>query len=176
MTKILGLAIAITFALATPALANSKKLDANDVEAETPRDQIKEAISDRIFTEEEKTRIQDYFKRPKGAGEEDQSSTHSGKGKGKNKSKSGKGKSGEMPPGLAKKDELPPGLQMQLEKNGTLPPGLAKRDLPKDLEGLLPLREHGIGRYIVEQDVILLDEKSGKILDILRGAAAVGLI
>jgi hypothetical protein len=49
----------------------------------------------------------------------------------------------------------------------TLPPGLDKRDLPADLEGSLPLRE-GIERIIAGDAVVLVDEVTGVVLDILE--------
>ena len=68
-----------------------------------------------------------------------------------------------------KKDELPPGLQKQLERNGTLPPGLAKRGLPEDLGRMLPRRQDSQERVIVENDVVLVEKVTGRILDILYG-------
>ena len=85
-----------------------------------------------------------------------------------NKKGKGKGKSKEMPPGLAKKESLPPGLQKQLEKNGTLPPGLAKRDLPYDLAKQLSSITKGHKRVIVDRDVVLMEETTGLILDVIR--------
>lgn len=80
---------------------------------------------------------------------------------------SGKG----LPPGLAKRGgKLPPGLQKHLERNGTLPPGLQKRiePLPADLERRLPPIPDGWRRVIVERDVILLDRRTNRILDIIE--------
>ncbi len=73
-----------------------------------------------------------------------------------------------LPPGLAKKDQLPPGMAKQLERNGTLPPGIEQRDLPGDLERLLPPIGSGQRRMIVNNEVVLMDEKTGLILDIIR--------
>ncbi len=83
------------------------------------------------------------------------------KGKGKNKNK-------KMPAGLAKRKSLPPGLQKQLDKNGRLPPGLAKRDLPGDLNTQLPPEQTGTERVIAGNDVVLVDQATGIILDVLR--------
>ncbi|AVM73937.1 LWamide neuropeptides (fragment) [Magnetospirillum gryphiswaldense] len=76
-------------------------------------------------------------------------------------------KSKKMPPGLAKRDHLPPGLA----KRDTLPPGLAKRDLPGDLERRLSRLPKGYGRKTVGDDIILIEEATGIIFDILKGAA-----
>lgn len=81
-----------------------------------------------------------------------------------------------LPPGLAKRDELPPGLQRHLEKNGTLPPGLQKRiqPLPQHLERQLPKTPKGIRRVVVAGNVILLEERTSKILDIVKGVMGGG--
>ena len=74
-----------------------------------------------------------------------------------------------LPPGLAKKEALPPGLQKQLQRNGTLPPGLQKKiqPLPPALEARLPRLPDGRRRVILAGTVILLDNKLGKILDLV---------
>lgn len=81
-----------------------------------------------------------------------------GKGKG--------GKKSSLPPGLAKRDRLPPGLA----KMETLPPGLAKRAFPPDLLGMLPPFPAGTTPLIVgDERVVLVEEASGRVLDILEG-------
>jgi hypothetical protein len=77
------------------------------------------------------------------------------------------GKSGELPPGLAKRGQLPPGLA----KRDVLPPGLAKRDLPRDLESQLPVRRK-TRRWIVGDDVVLVEVATGKVLDRILGVVA----
>ena len=75
-----------------------------------------------------------------------------------------------LPPGLAKRDELPPGSQKYLEKNGTLPPGLQKRmqPLPLALDKQLPKTREGTKRVVVGGNVVLVEERTSKILDIVR--------
>jgi len=76
-----------------------------------------------------------------------------------------------LPPGLAKRGgKLPPGLQKHLDKNGTLPPGLQKRlePLPRDLNARLPGLPDYWERVILERDVILLDRRTNRILDIIE--------
>jgi hypothetical protein len=76
-----------------------------------------------------------------------------------------------LPPGLAKRGgKLPPGLQKHLEKNGQLPPGLQKRlePLPSALDRRLPSIPEYWERVVVERDVILLDRRTNRILDILE--------
>ncbi len=76
-----------------------------------------------------------------------------------------------LPPGLAKRGgNLPPGLQKHLQRNGSLPPGLQKRlePLPKDLERRLPRIPEDWGRVILGRDVLLLDRRTNRILDIIE--------
>jgi len=82
-----------------------------------------------------------------------------------------KGKAKGLPPGLAKRGgNLPPGLQKQLDKNGRLPPGLQKRlePLPTDLDSRLPQMPEKWQRVILERDIILIDRRTERILDIIE--------
>ena len=81
-----------------------------------------------------------------------------------------------LPPGLAKRGgKLPPGLQKHLEKKGQLPPGLQKRlePLPSALDARLPSIPEYWERVIVERDVILLDRRTNRILDIIENVIGV---
>jgi hypothetical protein len=80
-----------------------------------------------------------------------------------------------LPPGLAKRGgNLPPGLQKQLDKNGRLPPGLQKRlePLPVDLDRRLPRLPEYWERVILERDIILIDRRTERILDIIENVVA----
>jgi len=80
-----------------------------------------------------------------------------------------------LPPGLAKRGgNLPPGLQKKLERNGELPPGLQKRlePLPGDLNRQLPGLPEYWERVIVERDIILIDRRTNRILDIIEDVIA----
>ncbi|MBI2530861.1 MAG: hypothetical protein HYW03_01370 [Deltaproteobacteria bacterium] len=82
-----------------------------------------------------------------------------------------------LPPGLAKRGgKLPPGLQKHLQKNGTLPPGLQKRlqPIPTDLDRRLQPIPEIWERVIIGRDVILLDRRTNRILDIIENV--IGLI
>ena len=82
-----------------------------------------------------------------------------------------RGPSKGLPPGLAKRGgNLPPGLQKHLEKNGRLPPGLQKRlePLPRELDSRLPRLPDAWERVILERDVILVDRRSNRILDVIE--------
>ena len=103
------------------------------------------------FLPEERRLIEDYYRQ-----------SQKGKGKG-------------LPPGLAKRGgNLPPGLQKHLKKNGQLPPGLQKRlePLPVDLDRRLPRLPEYWERVVLERDVILLDRRSNRILDIIENIVA----
>lgn len=171
-TAALGLILTVGLTATSAALAEGKKHKATDVAIDQApvSATVESLVADRVFTDREKSTIRDYYRaqHTSDIGEQDDDDDD-GKGKGKSKGAKGKGKSKDMPHGLAKRDDLPPGLAMQLEKNGTLPPGLAKRDLPNDLDGLLPKRRSGERRVIVDDRVILMDENTGVVLDILDG-------
>ncbi len=124
-----------------------------------------ENVVDALFTELEKQAIERYYRER--FGKEADQKEHKGK-KEKSKGKGTDKKGGGLPPGLAKKESLPPGLEKQLQRNGHLPPGLEKRDLPSDLSTRLPKRLPGQKRIIVDNDVLLIEEASGLILDILE--------
>jgi len=94
-----------------------------------------------VFSDSDRGKIRNYYRDPK------------------------KGKT--IPPGLAKKQELPPGLQKHIEKNGKLPPGLEGRRLPQDLEGTLPHLPAGFVRLQVGGDIVLLNEKTRVVLDVI---------
>jgi len=103
------------------------------------------------FLPEERRAIEDYYRNNN------------------DKKKSKKG----LPPGLAKRGgNLPPGLQKKLERDGQLPPGLQKRiePLPADLDRRLPRLPDNWQRAVVERDVILLDRRTNRILDIIENA------
>jgi hypothetical protein len=68
-----------------------------------------------------------------------------------------------MPPGLAKRGDLPPGLA----RRDRLPPGLAKRALPNNLNGRLGPPPVGAERYIVGNDILLIQVATGLVLDVL---------
>lgn len=82
-----------------------------------------------------------------------------------------------LPPGLAKRGgNLPPGLQKHLQRNGALPPGLQKRlePLPKDLDRQLPGIPELWTRVILGRDVLLIDRRTNRILDIIENV--IGLV
>ena len=80
-----------------------------------------------------------------------------------------KAKQKSLPPGLAKKKKLPPGLQKQVQRNGKLPPGLAKRHLPDELERRLSPLPRGYVRLKVGGDIVLMNEETKIVVDIIYG-------
>lgn len=73
-----------------------------------------------------------------------------------------------MPPGLAKREgKLPPGLA----KRETLPPGLQREALPFELERQLTPLPSGYVRLRVERDIVLLDNRTRVIVDVIHGVA-----
>lgn len=121
-------------------------------------------VVDRVFSNVERRVLRRYYEERGGShGERDGAS--GGKHKGKNKGKN-KGKHKGIPPGLAKRGgDLPPGLA---KRGGKLPPGLAKR-LPSDLERRLPPRRAKYRRVVVDNDIVLIDAATNKVLDVLEG-------
>lgn len=76
-----------------------------------------------------------------------------------------------LPPGLAKRGgQLPPGLERQLERNGTLPPGLQTRIeiFPSELDRQLPPLPAGYVRGLIGGSAIVVDRRSGAIVDVIQ--------
>ncbi len=65
---------------------------------------------------------------------------------------------------------LPPGLAKQLRRNGRLPPGLQKKALPGNLARLLPGVPPGHRYAAVGNDIVLIEQATGLILDIMRAS------
>jgi len=111
-------------------------------------------ITGQVFSAVEKNIIKDFFGKQA-------ANTVPGTKKNKNKNakkNKNKGKSG----------ELPPGLQKHIEKHGTLPPGLQKKQLPPGLAKRLGVTKSGLERLIVDNDVVLVEEATGIIIDIIK--------
>jgi len=92
------------------------------------------------------------------------------KNKDKNKqSDKSNGRGNGLPPGLqkqlAKTGELPPGLQKKLEESGALPKGLRASGLPDELEAELPDLPEGQERVIVDNDILIIEQATGAVLD-----------
>ena len=117
-------------------------------------------IVGQVFSAVEKKIIKDFFGKQAAdaiLGTKKDKKDKKDKGK-KNKNAKNKGKSG----------ELPPGLQKHIEKYGTLPPGLQKKQLPPGLAKRLGSTRSGLKRLIVGDDVVLVEEATGIVYDIIK--------
>ena len=113
-----------------------------------------------VFSAVEKKIIEDFFGEQAAdaiSGTKKDKKDKKDKGK-KNKNAKDKGKSGELPPGLAK----------HIEKHGKLPPGLDKKELPPGLAKRLGSTRSGLERLIVGDDVVLVEQATGVVLDIIK--------
>ena len=79
----------------------------------------------------------------------------------------GREKTKALPPGLAKREELPPGLQKHIQKHNELPPGLESRRLPYELESTLTRLPEGYIRLKVGSDIVLMNEITRVIMDVI---------
>jgi hypothetical protein len=147
MRKNLALALlaALGLALAIPAAAQ-KAQKSGEPQSKTAGEKIRGVLPEAqmVFTKEERTLVTNWFR-----------TNRSG-----------------LPPGLAKREKLPPGLERQLREKGTLPPGLQKKiqPLPPTLEKQMRILPTGLRRVVVAGNVILMNEKTNAIYDIIRNA------
>jgi len=65
-------------------------------------------------------------------------------------------------------DTLPPGIAKNLERGKPLPHGIAKKNLPTNLQSQLP-DIFGHRRIVTGEDVVLINEETDMVVDILRG-------
>lgn len=121
-----------------------KKDEGKPAETRTVGEKVREVLPEAeiVFTEQERTLISGWFENRRAG----------------------------LPPGLAKREQLPPGLEKQLRTRGTLPPGLQKKvqPLPPDLEHRLRRLPTGYHRVVIAGNVILMNEKTAVIYDIIR--------
>ena len=122
-----------------------------------------------VFSDVERAVIRDYYER-KYSSMDDQydryrrhqwSDDYDGKRKKRHKHAKGNGSSRGNPKGL------PPGIAKKLERGGELPPGIAMKDLPDDLESQLPPVRTGYKRIEADGEIVLLEETTDTIVDII---------
>ena len=101
--------------------------------------QHEKQVVDLVFNSIERRILREYYEARKDLGSADTNNHGPGKGKWKNKKKNNKG----MPPGLAKR----------------LPSTLARR---------LPPRSLRFRRVVVDNDIVLIDAATNKVLDIVK--------
>lgn len=149
-------------------------------------------VASSVFAEEETQRIKDFFERRAAvlgkdkSGEDDTAADRddddndndiessvgkkggaqaSDKGKGKSAKGRGKGR-GAQNAGRGR-PSMPPGIAKNLERGKELPPGIARNYLPSALEAELPTYE-GKSRVVIDDDVVLVDDTTGVIVDIIQ--------
>jgi hypothetical protein len=136
------LSLALLLGLSSPAVGAAKGEKVSS--KKTTGDKIREVLpeSQAVFSEQERVLIKGWFRDNLDG----------------------------LPPGLAKRETLPPGLEKQLQERGTLPPGLQKKiqPLPVKLERQLRRLPTGYRRVVVAGNVILMNEKTAMIYDIVR--------
>ena len=134
----------------------SSKAEKEDEDEESNIVSETESILDEIFSDEEKTIIEDYYNRNAASG--------TGQYKGKKK-------------------ELPKGLQKKLERGGELPPGWQKKlargevldretryyseDLPEDLLSRLPGSDAATEILRIQDKIIRVSKGEGTIIDMI---------
>ena len=140
-----------------------------------------QTIKNIVFKEAERRIIEDYLgvktaktqSSKESEAEEEDEEEEKGKGKGKKKNKGKDHKKNKkakkhkkrLPPGLAKRRELPPGLA----KRETLPPGLDRTEIPKKLATKLPPAQEGTERVVVDNNIVLLEQGTNLVLDVIEG-------
>ena len=136
----LGLFIAVILVVSAPLALSQGRGKEKRTTGERVRDVLPEAQV--VFTREETVLVKNWFTTNRSS----------------------------LPPGLAKRDRLPPGLARQLRERGTLPPGLQKKtqSMPVELERRLRVLPTGYRRVVIADNVVLLNEKTAVIYDIIR--------
>jgi hypothetical protein len=87
-----------------------------------------------------------------------------------------RGATSNLSPGLAQRNgNRPPGLRKHLQRNGMLPPGLQQRmePLSGDLERRLQPLYSGYARGMIGQDVVIIENHSQRIMDVIRDVTTV---
>ena len=122
---------------------------------------VGQVVLDTVFDEVEKRILRAYGLEQEEKERDRARGNGNGKGQGQG---AGNGGRPDAPPGLLRKDGLPPGLA----RREVLPPGLQGRGLPEDLEARLPPAKPGTRRVAVENDVVLIEEGTRRVLDVLE--------
>lgn len=147
-----------------------KNFFADQAEKSKPADDGKAKDAKKSGKKTDKKKIPEKPKKPKKPKEskkdtkkdtkKDAKSAKNGKGKGKDKAKAAQAQ--------------PAAARTRLEPGVILPPDLPRRALPKGLDSKLPKPAGGQQRVIVGNDIVLIEKKSGRILDVVENAARAG--
>lgn len=144
MWKVFGFALLAPVIALSGAAALAQK--GGQAEKKTAGEKVREVLprAEQVFTREEQVIVKSWFR----------------------DNRTG------LPPGLAKREKLPPGLERQLRQRGKLPPGLQKKiqPLPPELERKMRVLPTGYRRVVIAGNVILMNEKTSVIYDIIRNA------
>jgi hypothetical protein len=73
-----------------------------------------------------------------------------------------------LPPGLAKQGKVPPGHAKRMARGMGWPPGVAYEPLPLSLQRRLNPLPRGYARFIVGEDVVIVDMDSRLIVDVVN--------
>ena len=73
-----------------------------------------------------------------------------------------------LPPGLAKKGKVPPGHAKRMARGMAWPPGVAYDPLPLSLQRQLSPLPKGYARFIVGEDVVIVDMNARLIVDVVN--------
>lgn len=146
---LLGLLLICMFA-SVPSMAFSQGLSKS------------QTVAQAAFSATERRLINDWFKTNRF---DDDGWYYDDKGKGKFHGRGGRAGKGKG---------LPPGIAMNLARGKPLPPGIAKKQLPYGLLSQLPPTARGYQRFIVDNDVLLVDTATNVIADIMRGVVLGG--
>jgi Ni/Co efflux regulator RcnB len=132
-------------------------------------------IGKAVFSDVERRVIREYYEAKYGDmdddgynDEDDDADDGEPAKKGKKSGKAKKGKKHKKDTGPGKAQSLPPGIAKKLARGGELPPGLAKRRLPPDLESRLPPPPDGYERVQVGRDVVLIQQATQILEDLIR--------
>ena len=130
---------------------DKKAAQKKDKKADKKKDAKKDKTADK---KKDKKKTDDKKKKTK--------QTKEAKGKDKDKAKNKTKETAKAQPAL------------NLQPGGVLPSGAPRRALPKDLEAKLPKPASGQQRVIVGNDVVLIESKSGRVVDVMPGAVKGG--
>lgn len=138
-------------------------------EQQTVIEETTTVIADKLFTEDERSILNDYLRKNDTIDRhEEDDDNHGKKGKKAKKQKA-------LPPGLQKKvergGELPPGWQKKIARGEVLDEDvyLASKGLPQDILDQLPNEPEGTIIRQIDDTIVRVIEATDVILDVLQG-------
>ena len=70
-------------------------------------------------------------------------------------------------PNLSGYRSLPPGIARNVARGKPIPPGIARQQVPVDLAWRLTTLPEGYGRFVIGDDLVLVEITTGLIIDVL---------